>query len=395
MADRLIRVLLVGANDVTYRITCDVLADIPHNTFAVDAVEAHITAFEAIKHTPYDICFVSNPLGTSSCLDFLRQVETLNIALPTLVLTEPDDEAVGIDARRAGAVDYVLMTHLSAPLLERVIRYAMEYRRTLDALKLAQDAAETAQQVKNEFLSMMSHEMRTPINTVIGTAELLSETHLTDEQRAYADTIRTSSQLLGGLIANITDYSKYETGHMRLARVAFDIRTILEHVIELFAEQAHLKGVELYSHVYDEVPPIVLGDPGQLRQLLLNLIGNAVKFTDTGEVVVQAMLDEKNHHDILLCFEVTDTGIGIPLESHSLLFQHFVQGDSSIRRKHNGTGLGLALCKQIATVMGGSISLNSEPGKGSTFWCTVRLALPPTTLQAPRPQLIQPSLPAC
>ncbi|MDH3601361.1 MAG: response regulator, partial [Candidatus Tectomicrobia bacterium] len=137
MADRLIRVLLVGANDATSRITRDVLAETPHNTFAVDAVETHAAALEAINHTPYDVCLVSNPLGTASSLGFLRQMETLNITLPALILTEPDDQAVGIDARRAGAADYVLTPHLSAPLLERAIRYAIEHRRTLDALQLA------------------------------------------------------------------------------------------------------------------------------------------------------------------------------------------------------------------------------------------------------------------
>lgn len=254
---------------------------------------------------------------------------------------------------------------------EKTIIQGWELLKTNEELSEARDQALESVRLKSEFLATMSHEIRTPLNGVIGMAELISDTELNRDQQDCVQTIKTCGENLLTLINDVLDFSKIESGHCELEEIDFVLRLVVEDVLDLLAPRASEKCLEIVSLVYAEIPDYVKGDPTRIRQILLNLVGNALKFTEQGEVAVHVTLLEESEDRELIRFDVTDTGIGMNEETQGNIFQSFTQADSSTTRKYGGTGLGLAICQQLVELMDGSIGVESEKGTGSRFWFKV------------------------
>ena len=250
--------------------------------------------------------------------------------------------------------------------INQELKQAVEYANQM-ALR-----ADIASQAKSEFLAGMSHEIRTPMNAIVGLGDLLADTELNDEQRDYVEIIKISTANLLGIINNILDISKIEAGHLELEDKEFDLRELVETTGLSLATRVHEKGIELLCYLKSDVPAYIMGDPVRLRQILINLVGNAVKFTEHGEIIIKVEVAERKDDDVILHFGVSDTGIGIAKEKQERVFEVFSQADSSITRKYGGTGLGLSISKQLVEKMGGKIRVESEKGRGSTFHFTIR-----------------------
>jgi signal transduction histidine kinase/HPt (histidine-containing phosphotransfer) domain-containing protein len=257
------------------------------------------------------------------------------------------------------------------------LQHEIEERRFIEsALEKARDAALEATRLKSEFLANVSHEIRTPMHALTGMAELLLKSQLQPRQREYVESIMEGAQSLLNIINDVLDLSKIEAGELRIARMDFELADVVSNSVQMFAQRAWAKGLELTSSVEERIPPVLQGDPGRLWQIITNLLSNAVKFTEAGSITLAVSLADEAESDVTLRFEVSDTGIGVSPDATRLIFLPFAQADGSYARVYGGTGLGLAISRQFVELMGGEIGVETEVGRGSTFWFTVKLGKP-------------------
>jgi PAS domain S-box-containing protein len=342
-------------------------------------------AWQAVLAHPGDGCLVD-----ASLVDFVHPDDRPATQLwVRRILQDGGSEGFFENRMRSGEGSYRWVHWNAAPMPGQRRFFATgrdvtERRRMTAELQEAKVAAEAASRAKSQFLANMSHEVRTPLNGILGMTELALDTELTREQREYLDMARSSAEALLHIINDILDFSKIEAGKLELETIDFDLRATIEEAVALLAARASAKGLELICHVEAQPSCWLRGDPGRLRQVLLNLAGNAIKFTEHGEVEVCARVEEQDASAAVVHCDVRDTGAGIPADVQTRLFDSFTQADSSTTRRFGGTGLGLAISKRLVGLLGGEMGLASEPGRGSTFRFTVRLGRGEAAPAAPR-----------
>ena len=306
--------------------------------------------------------------------------------IPIIMVTALSAKEDLAQCLNAGADDFISKPVNALELRARV-QSMLRIKQQHEELQDAKEAAEAALRIKSDFLAMMSHEIRTPINGVLGMTQLLFTTSLGSDQQKYLNGIQTSGELLLAVINDILDFSKFESGKLALEQIPLNLHQLAADICALLSRQAEAKGILLSLQIDEGVPPFILGDSIRLRQILLNLANNAVKFTDSGSVEVKISL--QSSETVPLLFSVTDTGIGISTEALQKLFQPFIQASISTTRKYGGTGLGLAICQKLIQIMGGKIWAESTSGKGSTFSFALPMllaeAIPENVMDSPTP----------
>jgi signal transduction histidine kinase len=384
MDRRPLRVLLAAGDRNDHLRIGQLLSGTQRHKVALECATTYRETLAVVERHEHDLYLIDHDLSEVRGLDLLREALVKERQVPVILLTARQEWEIDDQAMQAEAADCLVKSELTSMLLERSLSHALERQRSRRDLQsrmaelecknaestAAVRAAREATELKNRFLANVSHEIRTPMNGVLGMTGLLRESDLSEEQRDWADTAFFSAECLLTLIDSLLDISKIEAGKLELERANLRPAAVVEDVIKLLSQRACSKGLALTCSICPEAYHHLSGDAVRLRQVLLNLVGNAIKFTERGSVSIAIRVCVSQEDTTTLLFEVLDTGIGLTPEAQARLFQPFAQADGSIHRKYGGSGLGLAISRQLVELMGGQINVESQPGMGSRFWFT-------------------------
>lgn len=382
-----IKLLLIEDDEDDYVLTRHLLDEIAEGEYSLDWAASAAEGRAALARNEHDVCLMDYRLGNDDGLALLQGASELGFTGPVIMLTGQDDNALDISALKAGAVDYLVKSQLNGAHLARSIRYAVA-RRDVEAERLERLRVEAESRSKSEFLAHLSHELRTPLTAILGYADILLHRSGDDSDEADLQTIKRNGQHLLSLLNDVLDLSKIAAGKLEINYQSVELNSFLADLRSLMEVTAKQKGLSLYFVADNPLPTVVQTDPIRLRQILINLLGNAIKFTERGYVEVKIALHSEASQ---LSFAVRDTGVGIDSKDIEKLFQPFSQGDRNTLAGHQGSGLGLTISKQLATRLGGNITVHAEPGRGSTFTASIEAELAEPVNFAPLAMSVKPN----
>ncbi|MCH8349810.1 MAG: response regulator [Chloroflexi bacterium] len=384
MIETLLKILLVEDDPADARLIHRTLLQSDRVRFDLTHVLRLSDALGRLRDETFDVILLDLGLPDSWGPDTFRETHNQASNVPTVILTGLDVQSFAIEAMQMGAQDYLIKGHIDTHVLESSIRYSIERKRLEYETNAAREAALEAKRTTSEFLANMSHEIRTPLNTMIGATSLLMDSPLTSTQQEWMDMVHSSGESLLTLINDILDLSRIEAGRLPIEPIPFNLESVVHEVQEIVAVKAEEKGLQLIVTYPSEVPRSLVGDPGRIRQVLTNLVSNAIKFTHEGRVVMKVESEGPVTEEAHIRMSVEDTGIGIAQDKLEHIFEKFTQAHSESDHQYGGTGLGLAICNQLVELMGGTIEVTSRLGQGSVF--RFRLTLP-VHAEEPTPEI--------